>query len=252
MATCPICGTEFRSRSATQKTCSHACRDSLQRGVVRGHRQPIEITCGQCGRPTLRKKRGALCSDCLHPARQCSVCGTAFRLRTPSSKATVCSLSCRGKAGIAKRGPFPTGRKHWLWKEGHAFYRGPGWTKLSKAIRARDDYTCQMCGRQAPDVLLDVHHAKPAEDWAEPGDANDPAHLVTLCDDCHQLEHRGVSGQTPESRRAYRRAYYQKHRAALIAASVNWQREHPQRRREINRAYYEREQRRRASEAAAR
>lgn len=57
---------------------------------------------------------------------------------------------------------------------------------LSKQTRfevfKRDKFTCQYCGKQAPDVILEVDHIKPV---AEGGD-NDMLNLVTACFDCNR------------------------------------------------------------------
>lgn len=56
---------------------------------------------------------------------------------------------------------------------------------LSKKIRfevfKRDKFTCQYCGRSAPDVILHVDHIKPV---AEGGD-NSILNLITSCADCN-------------------------------------------------------------------
>ena len=45
----------------------------------------------------------------------------------------------------------------------------------------RDSFTCQYCGRKAPDVLLQVDHIEPV---AEEG-TNDLLNLITSCSDCN-------------------------------------------------------------------
>ena len=45
----------------------------------------------------------------------------------------------------------------------------------------RDSFTCQYCGRKAPDVLLQVDHIEPV---AEEG-TNDLLNLITSCADCN-------------------------------------------------------------------
>lgn len=45
----------------------------------------------------------------------------------------------------------------------------------------RDSYTCQYCGRQAPDVVLHVDHRHPVSR----GGTDDMANLVTACKDCN-------------------------------------------------------------------
>lgn len=57
---------------------------------------------------------------------------------------------------------------------------------LTKKIRfevfKRDSFTCQYCGRSAPDVVLQVDHIQPV---VEGGD-NDLTNLITSCVDCNQ------------------------------------------------------------------
>lgn len=45
----------------------------------------------------------------------------------------------------------------------------------------RDSFTCQYCGRKAPDVLLHVDHIKPV---SKDG-TNDLLNLITSCEDCN-------------------------------------------------------------------
>jgi len=45
----------------------------------------------------------------------------------------------------------------------------------------RDAFTCQYCGRRAPDVVLQVDHIHPVSK----GGDNDVLNLVTSCDDCN-------------------------------------------------------------------
>ena len=56
---------------------------------------------------------------------------------------------------------------------------------LSKSIRfevfKRDSFTCNYCGRKAPDVLLEVDHIDPVAH----GGANDFLNLITACKDCN-------------------------------------------------------------------
>jgi len=57
---------------------------------------------------------------------------------------------------------------------------------LSKKIRfevfKRDSFTCQYCGKSAPDVVLEVDHINPV---ANGGD-NDMFNLITSCKDCNR------------------------------------------------------------------
>lgn len=57
---------------------------------------------------------------------------------------------------------------------------------LSKKIRfevlKRDKFTCQYCGKSAPDVVLEIDHIKPVSK----GGKNDIMNLVTSCKDCNR------------------------------------------------------------------
>lgn len=57
---------------------------------------------------------------------------------------------------------------------------------LPKSIRfevfKRDSFTCQYCGRMAPDVVLEVDHINPVAN----GGTNDIINLVTSCKDCNR------------------------------------------------------------------
>lgn len=57
---------------------------------------------------------------------------------------------------------------------------------LSKKIRfevfKRDKFTCQYCGRMAPDVILEVDHIKPVAEGGNNGMIN----LITSCRDCNR------------------------------------------------------------------
>lgn len=58
-------------------------------------------------------------------------------------------------------------------------------TSLSKSIRfevfKRDSFTCQYCGRKAPDVLLEADHIEPVAK----GGTDDLLNLITACKDCN-------------------------------------------------------------------
>lgn len=46
----------------------------------------------------------------------------------------------------------------------------------------RDKFTCQYCGKSAPDVILEVDHIKPYSN----GGTNDLLNLITSCRDCNR------------------------------------------------------------------
>ena len=57
---------------------------------------------------------------------------------------------------------------------------------LSKSVRfevfKRDSFTCQYCGKSAPDVVLEVDHIIPVSK----GGDNDISNLITACFDCNR------------------------------------------------------------------
>lgn len=69
--------------------------------------------------------------------------------------------------------------------------RPKDWDRISKAVRVRDDHTCQACGHRAL-KYMNAHHR---DDSA----SNDLANLVTLCVACHAVLHigRNMSLQPP-------------------------------------------------------
>lgn len=52
---------------------------------------------------------------------------------------------------------------------------------LRISILTRDRYTCQYCGRKAPDVILHVEHVRSRRD----GGSDHPSNLVAACRDCN-------------------------------------------------------------------
>lgn len=54
--------------------------------------------------------------------------------------------------------------------------------KIRFEVLKRDKFTCQYCGKSAPDVVLEVDHIKPVSK----GGDNDIMNLVTSCKDCNR------------------------------------------------------------------
>ncbi len=53
--------------------------------------------------------------------------------------------------------------------------------KLRFEVFKKDKFTCQYCGRMAPEVILEVDHIKPVAE----GGTNDIINLVTSCKECN-------------------------------------------------------------------
>ena len=60
--------------------------------------------------------------------------------------------------------------------------RKPISKKLRFEVFKRDSFTCQYCGRKAPDVVLEVDHIHPVSK----GGKNELMNLVTSCRDCNR------------------------------------------------------------------
>jgi DEAD/DEAH box helicase domain-containing protein len=63
---------------------------------------------------------------------------------------------------------------------------GSDWPRIRDQVRARDLYTCQVCGRPEDGRRHDVHHKQPFRSFASPEVANQLENLVTLCPTCHR------------------------------------------------------------------
>lgn len=60
--------------------------------------------------------------------------------------------------------------------------RKPIGKKKRFEVFKRDKFTCQYCGRMAPDVILEVDHIKPVAEGGNNGILN----LITSCRDCNR------------------------------------------------------------------
>jgi len=62
---------------------------------------------------------------------------------------------------------------------------GPGWSQTRDRVRARDNYTCQVCGAVEMNRQHDVHHKVPFRAFTSFLEANRLENLTTLCPSCH-------------------------------------------------------------------
>lgn len=77
--------------------------------------------------------------------------------------------------------------------EGDRKGRNVPWANISRAVLARDDYTCRLCGSSSLSQVdgstpfrkihfeLEVHHIIPRKD----GGSDTFGNLITLCEECH-------------------------------------------------------------------
>ncbi|HLF74814.1 MAG TPA: DEAD/DEAH box helicase, partial [Anaerolineales bacterium] len=80
---------------------------------------------------------------------------------------------------------------------------GPDWPRIRDRVRARDKYTCQVCGAPETARQHDVHHKTPfrafiaiaragSPDPAQVAQANRLENLITLCPSCHRKAEQNV------------------------------------------------------------
>lgn len=63
----------------------------------------------------------------------------------------------------------------------------PEYNEFIKIVLARDNYTCQCCGKTSKDVALKVHHLD-GYDWCREK-RTDETNGITLCENCHSNFH---------------------------------------------------------------
>ncbi len=82
-------------------------------------------------------------------------------------------------------------REQGLWSNDPNDY-GPNWRAQRDAARARDNYTCQVCGTPEDGRAHDVHHKTPFRSFASYLEANQLDNLITLCPTCHHRAETAV------------------------------------------------------------
>ena len=70
---------------------------------------------------------------------------------------------------------------NWIWKINKTMKRKAVPQKLRFEIFKRDKFICQYCGKEAPDVVLNVDHINPVKN----GGDNNITNLITSCFDCN-------------------------------------------------------------------
>jgi DEAD/DEAH box helicase domain-containing protein len=80
---------------------------------------------------------------------------------------------------------------------------GPGWSQIRDRVRARDNYTCQVCGAVETNRQHDVHHKVPFRAFTSFVEANRLDNLTTLCPSCHHKVEQNVRMRSGLSGLAY-------------------------------------------------
>jgi DEAD/DEAH box helicase domain-containing protein len=80
---------------------------------------------------------------------------------------------------------------------------GPDWNRIRDRVRARDKYTCQVCGAVESNRQHDVHHKIPFRSFPSYVEANRMENLTTLCPTCHHKVEQNVRMKSGLSGLAY-------------------------------------------------
>ena len=80
---------------------------------------------------------------------------------------------------------------------------GPDWSRIRDRVRARDKYTCQVCGAVETNRQHDVHHKTPFRAFTSYVEANRLENLTTLCPSCHHKVEQNVRMKSGLSGLAY-------------------------------------------------
>lgn len=96
---------------------------------------------------------------------------------------------------------------------------------LSKKTRfevfKRDKFTCQYCGRMAPDVILEVDHMKPVVKGGE----NDILNLITSCRDCNRGKGKNLLTQADMLKKSQKQLLDLSEKAEQAQMMVDWKNE---------------------------
>jgi len=68
-----------------------------------------------------------------------------------------------------------------LFREKYLLKSGKRRLKIRFEIFKRDKFTCQYCGRKAPNVILHIDHIQPKSK----GGLNNKLNLITSCEECN-------------------------------------------------------------------
>lgn len=214
---CPQCNQEFFSKFRNRKFCTYSCKSISMKTKFKeqtpnwrgGQIKRICLTCRKeffVDPHRINYNRGKFCSKhCLAkrnyghqsaPKKQlfCIICDKPFyeyisNLIRESNRGKCCSKECRVKYTQQRI----SGKNSYLWKGGitpinrlqRYQMKARNW---SKAIKVRDNFTCQICRIRSHKGLgkhlrLESHHIK---NWADyPKLRYEFSNGITLCRDCH-------------------------------------------------------------------
>lgn len=131
--------------------------------------------------------------------KECTFCGDKIhkaKWEVQRSDQHFCSVECQNE--WQSESGINSGKNNARWMGGGERYYGPNWPQVSKEIRERDDYTCQVCGREfgSDESGPMVHHIEKLRSFDTYKNANKSENLVSLCQSCHmELENLSIGEQ---------------------------------------------------------
>jgi len=160
---CDVCGIKF-IRTGYFQICCPDCKIIDKRIKKKNSRWTlVGKICKKCGGiiPKLKSPHQQICKGCLvnhkaeHYSQKCIICDREFIQKSiRQKKCSICSkVSGRG---LRKK-------------------------RIRFEIFKRDNFTCQYCGRKAPNVELQIDHIIPKSK----GGKDIPENLITACWDCN-------------------------------------------------------------------
>jgi hypothetical protein len=185
---CDNCGKRYRARNV--RFCSGTCRTTWINNNVGNPAKTAQsrqkVSAARMGKPTTTGR--------ITPQSQRDNISKALLGRPLSidHKAAI-GAGVKRAGNIPPRNTHLIGPAHPAWKGGHtparmADFHSPAYKAFRDAVRQRDDWTCQDCGKRGGKV--EIHHIA---SWAEhPSLRYEPSNAVCLCHPCHKTRHRGV------------------------------------------------------------
>lgn len=99
--------------------------------------------------------------------------------------------------------------------------RKPLSKKLRFEVFKRDSFTCQYCGRHAPDVILECDHIKPVAE----GGKNTILNLVTSCMECNRGKGKRSLNNTAEVDKQFEQMAAINERREQLKMMLQWREE---------------------------
>jgi 5-methylcytosine-specific restriction protein A len=185
--------------------CDKGCETAFKQSEWVGEGHPKweggddEVVCEECGdtfsvRPA-KSDDAMFCSvKCWSESHYshvpCDNCGESYKRSghlIEKTEHNICSDECFSEWwSEQQRGSGNTSYKTEGGKAGIAVVRRSigdiAWDRRARQVRERDNHTCQQCGKQPDDRVLDVHHIVPIAS----GGTSAPANLIALCRSCHR------------------------------------------------------------------